>query len=391
METVVHPSTGSGVVTARTPNEVEQLRDRWESFALPTVHHDIDYHLAKVRARPEMVRPHVALVERDGRPTALAIGRLERASLHCRIGYRTVYRPRLQLIVLRPGVVFADASPWDVHALMSQLTRSLVRGEADGLSLYGLDPDAALYRAARRMPSMFCRDAFVTHESHYTLELPDSLAAFMASRSRHARSELRGVGNRLARAYGDRLSVRIFRSPDDLQQVRRDLARVDASAYQGRLRLDGREAERTSELMSLALARGWLRAYVLYLDDRPVAYWSGYLYRGRFSGANTGYDPAYARDRVGTFLFLRLLEDLCDDAAAQTVDYGCGDAEHKRRFASGRTIEAHPLIFAPTFTGLRANVMRTAIAAGDVAARSALERTRLLTPLRQRLRARASG
>jgi GNAT acetyltransferase-like protein len=388
METVVHSSTGSEVVTARTPDEVEQLRSGWESFALLTVHHDPDYHLAKLRTRPEMVRPHVVLVERDGRPTALAIGRVEQASLHCRIGYRTVYRPRLRLIVMRPGMVFNDASPRDVHALMFELTRSLERGEADALALYGLDPAAAPYRASRRLPSFFCRGAFVTHESHYTLELPDSLAAFIASQSRHARSELRGVGNRLARRYGDRLSVRIFRSPNDLQQVRRDLACVDASAYQGRLRLDRREADRTSELMSLALARGWLRSYVLYLDGRPVAYWSGHLYRGRFSGANTGYDPAYARDRVGMFLFLRMVEDLCDDKSVQIVDYGCGDAEHKRRFASGRTIEAHPLIFAPTFTGLRANLMRTAIAVSDVAARSALERTRLLTPLRQRVRAR---
>ena len=49
----------------------------------------------------------------------------------------------------------------------------------------------------------------------------------------------------------------------------------------------------------LALDRGWLRLYVLRLDDRPAAAFYGFSYGGRFLFYQSGFDPAFAAQSVG--------------------------------------------------------------------------------------------
>ena len=378
---------GSGtVVVARAPNEVEAIRSSWESFDLPTVHHDLDFFLAKLRTRPTIVRPHVLLLEDRGRPAALAIGRLEDGTLACNLGYRTVYRPTVRLLVMRPGFLLQSDPEGSSRTLVAELLASLASAEADAVSFYGLGDDSHLHRAVTQLPSSLCRSRFVTHEPHWRLELPESLDAFLASRSRHARGELRAVDHRLARKYGSRMSMRLFDSINEVDRLFADLDRVAATTYQRALDVAFADTQEHRETIALALRCGWFRAYVLYLDGEPIAYRSGFLYRGTFSGSETGFDPAFASDRVGTYLLVRLIDDLCRNHAAQVIDFGCGQGEQKRRFSTSGPEEVHPLVFAPTFTGLRVNLARTAIAAADELGQRALERTGLAVAVKKRWR-----
>jgi hypothetical protein len=80
----------------------------------------------------------------------------------------------------------------------------------------------------------------------------------------------------------------------------------------------GDELQRS--LTFLAMERGWFRSWVLYLDGRPGAFWHGEAYRGVFRIGVPGYDPALAQLRVGTFVLMKLIEDLCADETVNTLD-----------------------------------------------------------------------
>lgn len=376
-------SRAGQALIARGVDEIEAMRTSWQMFDLPSVHHDIDFYIAKVRSRPAIVRPHTILLEREGQPEAIAIGRLEESALECRLGYETVYRPRVRVLVMRPGILLRPETEGTARAIVAEIIGCLARGEADAASFYGLDLDSHLFRAARELPPRVCRAPFTAEEKHKTLVLSDSVDEFLASRSRHARGELRALERRLTRKYGERLSVRIFRAPEEIDQLFADMDRVSATTYQRALRVGFDDSEEQRETIALALDRGWFRAYVLYLDAEPIAYRSGFVYRGRFTGSKTGYDPTYRHDRVGTYLLVRLIDNLCADNAVHVLDLGYGDAEEKRRFSSSSSDEAHPLIFAPTFTGVRVNLARTAIAAADTLGRRTLEETGLIRPAKR--------
>jgi hypothetical protein len=377
------------VVIARGVREIEAIRSRWQTFDLPSIHHDIDFYLAKVRSRPEVLRPHVILVEHDRQPEALAIGRLEEGAVECKLGYTTVYRPTLRLLVMRPGVLLRADSESTSRTLIAALVACLARGEAQAVSLYGLEPNTALHRNARRIPGFFCRGGFGPRETHWKLVLPDSIDAFLASRSRHARGELRALNHHLTRRYGERLSVKVFQSPGEIDRLFAHLDRVADKTYQRALRVGFTDTEDQRQTTALALSRGWFRAYVLYLDDEPIAYRTGFRYGGTFSGSDTGYDIAYKNDRVGTYLLIKLIEDLCQDDAVQVLDYGCGGDDYKRRFSNFGSEETHPMIFAPTFQGVRINMVMTTITATAELGTRALDKAGLLRSVKKYWRQRS--
>lgn len=70
--------------------------------------------------------------------------------------------------------------------------------------------------------------------------------------------------------------------------------------------LGGSDALHTPELLTfheevtaVALQRGWLRLYVMWLDDRPAAAMYGFDYGGNFYFYQSGFDSAFATYSVG--------------------------------------------------------------------------------------------
>ena len=56
--------------------------------------------------------------------------------------------------------------------------------------------------------------------------------------------------------------------------------------------------------------RGWLRCYILYCKDVPVAFMVGYHYEDCFFYIDVGYDPQWAQYSVGSVLHLEVMDDL---------------------------------------------------------------------------------
>ena len=131
------------------------------------------------------------------------------------------------------------------------------------------------------------------------------------------------------------------------------------------------------------MERGWFRAYVLYLDGEPIAFWHGHAYRGVFSTGVPGFDRAHAELRVGNYVLLKLIADLCADPEVRTLDYGFGDAEYKRRFGTRCRSEQDVHLFAGTFRGFRVNALRSGLTATAAGARKALARGDVLDRLKR--------
>ena len=139
------------------------------------------------------------------------------------------------------------------------------------------------------------------------------------------------------------------------------------------------------EQMVVAALRGWLRIYILHLEEKPVAYRMGTIYDHCLQADHVGYDPIWSKFSPGIFLFLNILEDLRDEDI-KTVDFGWHDMQIKQCFGALRHVEARVHIYAPTLHGIQLNLLSTAI---DCATRGAillLRRTHCLEWARRVLR-----
>ena len=69
--------TNTEIRIARTVPEVEGLREAWTGWPGHR-DSDIDFYLMINQAHPEILRPHVIALYRDGKPDAILIGRLDK-------------------------------------------------------------------------------------------------------------------------------------------------------------------------------------------------------------------------------------------------------------------------------------------------------------------------
>jgi CelD/BcsL family acetyltransferase involved in cellulose biosynthesis len=364
-------ASAPSVTVARSVDDVERLRPAWQELRWGRVDADIDFFLTVVGARENVVRPHVVVLERDGAVEGMAVARVEDIRLASSVGYRAVYRPSVRSLTLVHGGIAEAGSPETAQALVRELRAALARREADLLLLPSVRADAPLHAAAMNGLPPLPRERSEPR-THRRLHLPASLDELLRSKSSKTRDGVERYRKRLRRDHGDRLSLEILRDPEDADRLFGDLETVASRTYQRGLGVAFGDTAEQRALTLLGLERGWFRAYVLYIDAAPVAFWPGYSYGGTFFIGTPGYDPAFAEYRVGQYLMTEMIDDLCSDEQVDYLDYGFGDSEYKRRFSDESWEEADVLLFAPTLKGRRVRAGRAAVSGSVRAAKRVL-------------------
>jgi CelD/BcsL family acetyltransferase involved in cellulose biosynthesis len=343
--------TAVRVTAARSVDEVEALRASWVALQDGDLTTDIDYYLTLGRFHPEVVRPHTLLVERGDAPVALLAAHLHEGWLVHRIGPWAAYKPTMRSLNVAYRGFVGERSPETIDAVLSELRRTLAEREADAVLFRYLTPDDALRGAARGAGRPHRREHFMPRRPHWSMMIGDSLEETLSRRSAKTRENIRRSSRRLETEFGDRFRLEVVTRPAEAPRLFADVDTVAARAYQHESATLFRNAELERQLALLGLARGWYRAHVLYVDEQPIAFWTGFSYGGTFGwrGA-TGYDPAFARYSPGTYVLGSLLEDLSRDPAVHQFDMGGGDVEYKRYFGDHRWEENDVRLLGP---GLR--------------------------------------
>jgi CelD/BcsL family acetyltransferase involved in cellulose biosynthesis len=380
------PGTGQSY---RTVEGVVAVAEELERLPWSAIDPVPDYFLEVIRSRPEALGPLVVRLPVDGTDVAFA-GRVEEIPLTVSVGYRDVYRPRVRAVTLVPGGVVAADTDRRARGLVDALRAELRHVGADVLWLPSLPVGSPLHTAAMAVPSLV-RGRFRRRTVHWTLRLPNSFDDFMAARSKKTRENLRRYSNRLVRDHGDSLSLRVFTEPGEIDELFQQVEQVAAKTYQRGLGVALADTEEHRRMIELGLRQGWFRAYMLYLGGRPVAFWPGTSFRGTFSIGTPGYDPALAEYRIGTYVLLRVIEELCTEEGIDVLDFGFGESEYKRRLGSDSWEEEDVLVFSPTFRGIRINATRTAVAGTAALARAVAERTGVAHRLKRKLRTRLAA
>jgi CelD/BcsL family acetyltransferase involved in cellulose biosynthesis len=345
----------------RDTDGLASVREDWLRLMTDQVAVDPDFYEAALRAEEQILRPHLVVVEQGDEVRAMLIGRLERLEFGVRAGYRKLYTPWVHSITIVQGGVLGDVDEALFRRIVREVRASLESEGADVLVFRYLPLESPLYRVAAEEPPFLARQRVVDSEVHWELDLPGSLDEILAALSSSTRQTVNRYVRRLEREYADRTAVRIFTDVSELDEFFTDIEPVSATTYQRALGVSFGDTPKDRERTRVSFEHGWFRGYVLYLDGVPRAFHHGELYRGRFRHGRPGYDPDYANLRIGTYLLLRVFEDLIAHPNASVVDYGVGDADYKRRFGTRSWREGSVVVYAPTFRALRVNATRTTL------------------------------
>lgn len=201
--------------------------------------------------------------------------------------------------------------------------------EAEGLLLIGLP-------AACRTPQpRFHAIERQRYARRYT-DLALGFEAYFGRFSAKRRSTLRRKERRLAERCGGALDIRSYRTPAEVEAFFSLARPLSGRTYQEQRLGAGLpdSAAFRSQAAKLAAADR-LRAWLLFVDGAPAAY----LYAPA-DGATViydylGYDPDLADFSPGTVLQLHAMRELMEERRFRWFDFGGGDGDHKRQFATG--------------------------------------------------------
>jgi CelD/BcsL family acetyltransferase involved in cellulose biosynthesis len=184
---------------------------------------------------------------------------------------------------------------------------------------------------------------------------------YLATRSSNFRQQVRRRERRLYERHDVTLRLADARS---LASDMETLFALHADRWRdgGSTAFCGRRKDFHREFAKLALARGWLRLWILELDGAPAAAWYGFRYGDAEWFYQSGRDPALDAESVGFVLMAHTIRAAVEDGMSK-YRFLLGHEPYKGRFASGDNGEV--TIVAPTRP------------LGTVALRAALARRRM--------------
>jgi CelD/BcsL family acetyltransferase involved in cellulose biosynthesis len=154
------------------------------------------------------------------------------------------------------------------------------------------------------------------------------------------------------------MQVRSFRAVADLEQAIPDMEEIARKSVKRQFGHGFFDTAQIREQLLLKATRGWLRIYILYVDENPVSFWQGTLYERCLHADHTAFDSAWSAFSPGIFLFLDILEDL-QDQDIKTIDFGCGDGQLYKCFGNMHLHEARVQICAPKLSALQFHLLHT--------------------------------
>lgn len=157
---------------------------------------------------------------------------------------------------------------------------------------------------------------------------------FLAAKSSNFRGQARNRERRLLRDRG--LRYRLVEDPDRLDEDMETLFSLHEmrwrsqnmeGAFGGGLKPFHREFARE------ALANGWLRFWIAYLDERPAAAWYGFRFGGADWFYQSGRDPEQESTSIGFVLMTHTVRDAVQSGSS-AYKLLLGGEEYKARFSS---------------------------------------------------------
>jgi Acetyltransferase (GNAT) domain len=372
------------VRTLTTVAELEELRPLWNDWK-GHPHSEIDFLRMLIESREEIVRPHVIVVYRGGKPDAMLVGRLERSQIDFEIGYLKFWKAHPLSLAFQYGALRGNPSDENCKEIVLSILKSLKCGDADLATLSYPSIDSCLSKMALSLPGSLSRDSAAVPQAHHRLRLPATLDEVFQGFSNSHRRSVKSHAKQIEKKLNGRLNIRCFRALDELEEGISVLEEVARKTYHRGLGVGFEDTSRSRQMLQFYARRGQLRMYVLFDADKPITFWAGISHDGWFHLEHTGFDPEYRDCSPGTYLFVKMIECFCAEGM-QGIDFGLGDAVYKERFGNESFEEAVVEIYAPRPKGIMIKLFRSLETGVSSTVKKALARTDFLTKLKKRWR-----
>ncbi len=340
----------------RTREELESVRETWKAWcADPRA--DIDSLLIASECRPGVVEPYVAAIYRENELDCLLVGHVEERCVPQKLGYAELWRCDATVLCFARRGLLGNVSKENCRLLVGHILEFLGQGGADYALFSDLRADSPLRASLKEDPGVLFRQNFFATQRHNALQFPANFEDYFSNLSRKDRHELRRHERMLERDFPNAVRVKCLRREEEAELLLDLVDQIARKTYQRAL---GTGFEKSAEIEAqyrAAARAGMLRGCVLYIRERPCAFFLGRQYKSTFFAEYTAYDPTFAKYSPGMFLLVHSIKESFELATgAVQFDLGSGDYAYKRVVCNLGWQEGTAYLYAPTWRGFALNV-----------------------------------
>jgi hypothetical protein len=367
----------------RTLAELEELEGIWNAWC-DDPNADLDFYLASARCRPDIIRPHVMVLYRDGRPDCMMVGRLECCPLKLKVGYTTLFEPQVRRLFFLQGGFLGNFSAENIRVLLRELKKSLQGGEGDHAELARVIPNSVLDQIIRNEFSSLCTGQFAPLHEHRWAELPATFEQFLQGMPRKNRHEFRRHQKRLASDFPGKVKFRCYRHEHEVDELARAAETISAKTYQRALGVGFQPSAEVLDYLRAMARKDGMRGCALYVEEQPCAYFIGVQTKDSFHGNFMGFDPQFGKYSPGLLVLMHSIEHCFDpDSRATRIDFGWGDRRYKRVICNQSRQDGPMYLYSRSWAGLKLNCLQSATSFVDLSARKLLARSTFLQKMKR--------
>ncbi|KTE42349.1 MULTISPECIES: GNAT family N-acetyltransferase [unclassified Sphingopyxis] len=287
----------------------------------------------------------------------------ESVALRIDVGGRTLGHLRRRLRVM----------PHDLDAVLAEAPAAMPPAAHDGWLLRSLP--------AARLPELGAGlDGWLVavrqhYPRHYIAMEGRSFDGWWQGFSSKTRSTLSRKARRLAEQVEGGLTVRAYRSADEIRAFMALAVPLSERTYQARLMQAGLPTGDADVAAAVAAAEADdVRAFLLFAGERAIAYLYLPVERDILVYAHLGYDPDFAELSPGTVLHVEAMRALFAEGRFRAFDFTEGDGAHKAQFGRDSIACADVLVLRPTLRNRAALVAMRGVDAAAARGKAWLDR-----------------
>ncbi|HFC53073.1 MAG TPA: GNAT family N-acetyltransferase [Gammaproteobacteria bacterium] len=321
----------------------EQLaarKDEWEAFLRDAPAHEYHHHPANIglllRHLYTDTSLRVFLIRKEGTLCCIAPFSLERSHFNLKFGTVTLWNNAVhQYTLLGTRIVFATgADPGPCLGILAEELRGR-RDEYDLIFMESLSYGSPLYTIENPLPGFSIYPISIHKNVVRGLRTSDSFSEYLATLRKKRRYNLKRSVRMLERAAGKDYRVERITGAAQVEGFLEAVDYIFVRCWQRHTHKGYRHLTDGNVAYHQGLANlGWLRSYLLYCKQQPVAYVIGYQYRGRYYYEYIGYDQAWAEFSPGTILTFLMIEDIHTVDRPEILDFGFGENVYKQIFGN---------------------------------------------------------
>lgn len=343
------------VHVATTTQAIEKLRPVWTKWT-HSLDTDIGYYLHNLRTDPTILCPYVITVYEGGIAQAMLVGLLRKVEVPAIVAWVNIPGPIARVLeVTKGGKVGCQSSVID-KLIALQLSTAIKSENVDLFRYQGLPLDSELLNQLQQFLNLGFKHRVIHNSYDSVLSLTAHEGKPVPALSGKNMREVRRKKRILQRAFPNKTCFKCFSDPAELDTGIRDAMTTAVKTWQYHFGWGLMNTIEVRENFKFFSNQGWLRIYVLYVDNLPCAFLIGQLYKNTFYCQNAGYDIRFARFSVGSLLTAWALESLAE-TGAQQVDLGPGKQGFNRRLGCQTCEDVQLDVYAPTLRGLWLNIL----------------------------------